>query len=332
MSVTVRSAVVGADGASDVVGPAVAGGGTVLVVDVDVVVDEGAIGGSLVVGVASARAAPGTATPSESSEHDTTRSDVTTMAADASLERVIGGRIGVPHRVRSTGPPGVKRDLTSTLPFARIEHMFRQASLFGSDDPCFDPSFSEASRSALSRSSWIEYVPGWLDGADSLFDDLMDRLDFQQRTGVPMYDRLVDEPRLTSWWNEAESSEAPLPVLTDARWALADRYDRHFDSIGFNLYRDQNDSVAWHADRHRHRVSDPVVAILSVGESRPFQMRRVSDPEHGEVGGASLTWGLGHGDLLVMGGACQHEWQHCVPKRRRHAGPRMSITFRHDAR
>lgn len=210
--------------------------------------------------------------------------------------------------------------------------MFRQPSLFGSDEPCFDPSFAEASRSALSGSSWIEYVPGWLDGADSLFDDLMERLDFRQRTGVPMYDRLVDEPRLTSWWNEAESTEAPLPVLADARWSLGDRYGRHFDSIGFNLYRDQNDSVAWHGDRHRHRVSEPVVAILSVGETRAFQMRRVRGSEHGESGGASLTWGLGHGDLFVMGGACQREWQHCVPKRRRRVGPRLSITFRHDAR
>jgi len=210
--------------------------------------------------------------------------------------------------------------------------MFRQASLFGSDEPCFDPSFSSASRSALSGASWVEYAPGWLDGADSLFDDLIDRLDFTQRTGIAMYDRLVDEPRLTSWWNEAESIDAPTEVLSDMRWALEDRYGCHFDSIGFNLYRDQHDSVAWHADRHRHSVTDPVVAILSVGESRPFQMRRRRDAEQGEDGGASLTWGLGHGDLLVMGGSCQHEWQHCVPKRRRPAGPRMSITFRHDAR
>ena len=232
---------------------------------------------------------------------------------------------GGPHRPRISC-------LTTGAEFAKIEHMFLQASLFGSDEPCFDPSFSTAGRSALSAASWVEYVPGWLDGADSLFDDLMDRIDLRQRTAIPMYDRLVDEPRLTAWWNESESLEAPLPVLTDARWALADRYDRHFDSIGYNLYRDQHDAVAWHADRHRHHVADPVVAILSVGESRPFQMRRNGDPEHGEVGGASLTWGLGHGDLLVMGGACQHEWQHCVPRRRRPTGPRLSITFRHDAR
>jgi alkylated DNA repair dioxygenase AlkB len=224
------------------------------------------------------------------------------------------------------------RDLTVDRDFAMIEHMFRQASLFGSDEPEFDASFSSAARSALSGSSWVEYAPGWMRGADSLFDDLMDTLEFRQRTDVPMYDRLVDEPRLTAWWSEADSDRAPLSILSDVRWALADRYGRHFDSIGFNLYRDQHDSVAWHADRHRHRVADPVVAILSVGESRPFQMRRNRDPEHGEGGGASLTWGLGHGDLFVMGGACQHEWQHCVPKRRRPTGPRLSITFRHEAR
>ena len=43
----------------------------------------------------------------------------------------------------------------------------------------------------------------------------------------------------------------------------------------------------------------------------------------------SLSYDVGHGDLLVMGGACQHQWQHCVPKVR-HAGPRISITFRHN--
>lgn len=215
--------------------------------------------------------------------------------------------------------------LTAGSVRATIEHVFRQVSLFGSCDPSFDPDFTSAARSSLGGASWVEYVPGWLDGHEALFDDLLDRLEFRQRTGVPMYDRLVDEPRLTAWWHESDGASEPLPVLADVRWALADRYGPHFDSIGFNLYRSERDSVAWHADRHRRRVADPVVAILSVGTARPFQMRR-------NEGGASLTWGLGQGDLLVMGGACQHEWQHAVPKRRRPTGPRLSITFRHDAR
>ena len=113
----------------------------------------------------------------------------------------------------------------------------------------------------------------------------------------------------------------PLPVLGEIRSLLSNRYDEEFDSIGFNLYRDGNDSVAWHGDRHRHVVVDPVVAIVSVGEPRPLRLRS-------RGGGPSLAWRLGDGDLFVMGGACQHDWEHTVPKVR-HAGPRMSITFRH---
>ena len=104
------------------------------------------------------------------------------------------------------------------------------------------------------------------------------------------------------------------------RW-LDDRYGGGVDADFVNYYRDGNDSVAWHADRiGRHRV-DPIVAICSLGGPRRFQLRP-------KGGGESVRFLLGSGDLLVMGGACQHDWEHCVPKMA-HAPPRMSITMRH---
>ena len=99
-------------------------------------------------------------------------------------------------------------------------------------------------------------------------------------------------------------------------------YARPFDSIGFNLYRDGHDSVAWHSDRERYELEDPTVAIVSTGQPRPFHVRP-------RGGGASRSWQLGHGDLFVMGGSCQHDWEHCVPKVAA-AGPRLSIMFRHN--
>jgi alkylated DNA repair dioxygenase AlkB len=145
-----------------------------------------------------------------------------------------------------------------------------------------------------------------------------------------MYDAVVAEPRLTAWWHADDyPAGGPTPLLDDIRQLLTARYHRPFDSIGFNLYRDGNDSVAWHGDRHRKYVTDPIVAILSVGHPRPLKLRQRRDKGGS---GASRRWDLGHGDLLVMGGACQHEWEHCVPKMRRGVGPRMSITFRHDTR
>jgi alkylated DNA repair dioxygenase AlkB len=206
-----------------------------------------------------------------------------------------------------------------------MKHVFRQVTLFGTCDPSADLTFGAVERLVLDAASWVEHAPNWLDGSDVLFDELLERLDFRQRTGVPMYDSVVDEPRLSSWWHERGGSPEPLSLLADIRRALSGRYHRPFDSIGFNLYRDRHDSVAWHGDRHRHHVTDPVVAIVSLGTPRPLKLRP-------RGGGTSRSWDLGTGDLFVMGGACQHDWQHCVPKRGRAVGPRMSVTFRHETR
>ena len=69
-------------------------------------------------------------------------------------------------------------------------------------------------------------------------------------------------------------------------------------------------------------TEQPTVAIVSTGQPRPFHLRP-------RGGGASRSWQLGHGDLFVMGGSCQHDWEHCVPKIAA-AGPRLSIMFRHN--
>jgi len=197
----------------------------------------------------------------------------------------------------------------------------RQASLFEAGAPGIDDAFDGLQRTRLDATSWVDHCPGWLRGAGDVFDALVEALPWRQRE-VVMFDRLLPEPRLTCWWTELGLDREPLAVLGQARHALTQRYAKPFDSIGFNLYRDGQDSVAWHSDRERFEHEDPVVVILSVGAARPFRVRPVG-------GGASHRWDVGHGDLLVMGGACQHDWQHCVPKVAHVDGPRLSIMFRH---
>jgi alkylated DNA repair dioxygenase AlkB len=196
----------------------------------------------------------------------------------------------------------------------------RQGSLFGVLDPEVDTTFSDVRRIELDERSWVDLARGWLHGADVVFDELLDVVPLRQRTNVQMYDRLVDEPRMSAWWHVDGGQPEPLAILSEMRELLSLRYAEAFDSIGFNLYRDGRDSVAWHGDRHRHVVVDPIVAIVSVGSPRPLRLRP-------RGGGTSQSWDLGEGDLFVMGGACQHEWEHTVPKVR-HAEPRLSITFR----
>jgi alkylated DNA repair dioxygenase AlkB len=212
--------------------------------------------------------------------------------------------------------------LTWPVAGATIEHMFLQGSLFGSMTPALGVGVP-IEREALDEQSWVDVAPQWLVGADSLFDELHAALPWRQRRGVMMYDRVVDEPRLSHWWAAGADTHEPLPILGTLRRELSDRYGLAFDSIGFNLYRDGRDSVAWHGDRHRHTVVDPVVAIVSVGAPRALRLRP-------QGGGPSRSWNLGGGDLFVMGGACQHDWEHSVPKAAP-VGPRISITYRHGA-
>ncbi|MGZ4730341.1 MAG: alpha-ketoglutarate-dependent dioxygenase AlkB, partial [Acidimicrobiales bacterium] len=112
------------------------------------------------------------------------------------------------------------------------------------------------------------------------------------------------------------------PLIEQMRARLSERYGVAFRSVGLNLYRDGNDSVAWHGDRVARDRARATIAIVSLGEPRPFRLRP-------KGGGASIGYAAGNGDLLVMGGSCQRTWQHSVPKVHR-AGPRISVTFRHE--
>jgi alkylated DNA repair dioxygenase AlkB len=191
-----------------------------------------------------------------------------------------------------------------------------QPSLFGSGDPVADSSFSTMRRVQLDAESWVDLAPGWLRGADTLFTKLVEAAPWAQRTRW-MYDHHVAEPRLTCGW---AVSEAPLP-LDDFGRTLSQRYGVDFVSLWANYYRDGNDSVAWHGDRVRRTLQQPLVTILSLGSSRRFGLR--------PRGGGAGQWFTVHGgDLLVMGGRCQHDWEHTVPKAVR-GGPRISLTYRH---
>ncbi len=181
-------------------------------------------------------------------------------------------------------------------------------------------SFDDVRRMDLDETSWLEIVTSWLPGHAELFELLRQSAPWQQRERH-MYDKLVLEPRLVAAW--AKDGLASLPdQLKDVREAVGRRYDVEFDSVLVNLYRDGRDGVAWHGDTVRKRLAEAVVVTVGLGERRRFLLRR------GSSGPATHQFESGQGDLIVMGGRCQHDWQHTVPKVSR-AGARMSVTMRH---
>jgi alkylated DNA repair dioxygenase AlkB len=193
-----------------------------------------------------------------------------------------------------------------------------QGSLFDDSDPERDRlSFDGLRRDALDGSSWLDVVPGWVPDHAALFDWLLAEAPWQQRTRT-MWDNKVLEPRLVAG--------IPQPFPDQIRELVApldERYGVRFDSCLINLYRDGSDAVAWHADTVRRVLTNPMVATVSLGARRSFLVRPAT-------GGAVVRrYNPGEGDLIVMGGAMQHDWHHTVPREKQASGARMSVTLRH---
>jgi alkylated DNA repair dioxygenase AlkB len=200
-----------------------------------------------------------------------------------------------------------------------------QGTLFSAGETVgFRSLHADRERTALEGGGWVELRRSWVRGGDLLFERLEREVPWEAQRR-PMYDRIVEVPRLVAFYEEGAA--LPDPVLEEARRLLDESYGaelgERFRTVGLCLYRDGRDSVAWHGDTiGRASSEDTMVAIVSLGAPRRFLLRR-------RGGGApALRYELGPGDLLVMGGSCQRTWEHSVPKSVRPVGPRISVQFR----
>jgi alkylated DNA repair dioxygenase AlkB len=201
--------------------------------------------------------------------------------------------------------------------------MQRQLGLLGGTVPRFDPEFTRLVRTELGDGAFVDHVPGWVAGQDTLFDRLYATTRWRHESR-PMYDRVVAVPRLIAVLTATEDGPSDGegdPILCAMRAALSARYREDFVRISLALYRDGKDSVAFHGDTTARDLPEATVASVSLGEPRRLLLRPTA-------GGRSVaSFLLGHGDLFVMGGTCQRTFRHAVPKVAA-AGPRMAVMFR----
>jgi alkylated DNA repair dioxygenase AlkB len=164
--------------------------------------------------------------------------------------------------------------------------------------------------------------------ADRLFGVLQRTIDWRQEVATVMGRRLPI-PRLTAWHGEAGYVYSGIR-MTPARWtpallelrAIAETLaGQAFNSVLLNLYRDGRDSVSWHADNEPGLGRNPVIASLSLGAVRRFQLKH-------RRSGERVSLKLAHGSCLIMAGATQHHWLHQLPKTAQTVGPRINLTFR----
>ncbi|MXV50173.1 alpha-ketoglutarate-dependent dioxygenase AlkB [Pedobacter sp. HMF7647] len=149
---------------------------------------------------------------------------------------------------------------------------------------------------------------------------------------IHMYGKMLKTPRLTAWYGDEESiyqfsgnKYHPLkwtPDLLSLKEKVEQKAGEKFNSVLLNFYRDGNDSVSWHSDDEPELGTNPVIASVSFGQPRRFDIRNKSDHQH------KFSIELENGSLLVMKGDMQKNWEHRVPKSIRPMKHRINLTFR----
>jgi alkylated DNA repair dioxygenase AlkB len=180
-------------------------------------------------------------------------------------------------------------------------------------------------RIQLDDHCWVDVTRGWLAGADEVYRTVVERAPFEQQQNF-RYERSIAEPRLTAW---AKPADAPHPVLVDAHRRLQHAYGVRFDGFALSWYRDGRDSVAPHRDDDLRWTENTVIAILTLGQRRPWILRPRATKWEAR---GTIDLAPGAGDLLVMGGRSQVDWVHGVPKVDAPIGGRVSVQWRWAAR
>lgn len=175
----------------------------------------------------------------------------------------------------------------------------------------------------------------------TLFSQLQLAVPWQKGT-IRIAGKDYPEPRLSAWIGDPDAvytysgrTNDPTPwppVLADLRSRIASQVDAAFNSVLCNLYEDGSHSMGMHSDAEPELGRDPVIASLSLGATRRFQLRR-RKPRAGAAEAsdshAKLDLDLTDGSLLIMRGTLQTHYRHGVPKQLRVTAARINLTFRH---
>ena len=182
------------------------------------------------------------------------------------------------------------------------------------------------------KDGWILYEKEFYDKqrADELLSELNAKVNWQQGK-VKLFGKTHLIPRLEAFYSlngetYSYSNTELIPntyfdSLTKIHQFIEAKTDYTFNSVLANYYRDGNDSNGWHADNEKELGNNPVIASLSFGTERRFDLKHNLTKE-------KISFNLSHGSLLIMGGSLQHNWKHTIAKAKKIEKDRINLTFR----
>ena len=179
----------------------------------------------------------------------------------------------------------------------------------------------------------VEYFPAFfsIEKANELFEKLKSEIPWQQDT-ITVYEKNHLQPRLTALYgNEGNPYGYSNIIMQPHQWnplliyikeEVEKECQENFTTVLLNYYRNGQDSMGWHADNEKELGRNPIIASVTFGAERTFQLK------HNTLESAKQSINLQHGSLLIMKGSTQHYWKHQIPKTQKPVGGRINLTFR----
>ena len=165
-----------------------------------------------------------------------------------------------------------------------------------------------------------------------LFHQLVTTINWKQ-DHIKLFGKSVLQPRLTAFYGDVNKSYAYSGIsMKPNNWnealliiksQIEEIIGEEFTSVLLNYYRTERDSMGWHSDDEKQLGNNPIIASVSFGETRTFQLRPINRKDLKKVDIKLTT-----GSILLMKGTTQHFWQHQIPKTTRILKPRINLTFR----
>lgn len=184
--------------------------------------------------------------------------------------------------------------------------------------------------------SRFELINSFIDAAQATrcYQRLIEQLPWQQHK-VRLFGREHLAPRLSCWIGDPNAHYRYSGVLyppgpwtgdlAPLRKKIESFAGAGFNSVLANWYRDGNDCMGWHSDDETELGPEPLIASLSLGGARRFQLRSRDRRWRCQLE-------LQSGSLLLMAGSSQRLSQHALARaagaKRASTPGRLNLTFR----
>lgn len=174
-----------------------------------------------------------------------------------------------------------------------------------------------------------------LEESNFFLDNILNDIEFKSETYVFNNETIQSKRKISyhselpySYSNQSYSGKAWTPALLVLKEKIEALTGDTYNAVLINYYEDGGAGMGWHSDKEKELGKNPIIASLSLGETRRFAFRHRKDVVNLKNPKKLVEYTLNSGDLFIMQGTTQEFFEHSLIADKSKTGKRLNFTFR----